>query len=557
MALNANLTVKNISSSVAGNNIINITRNLTGSGNLIVDTYNNVASGAVAFSNGRVQLSGDNTAWTGNLVVAKGTFQFSGNNSFVPAAGSITLGTTSDAFGAGLGFNQLATDVNLSNAITVATGGVRLIRNNAGPGSTNNITLNGALNLAGDITLDHAGLGASNSLTVAGNATGAGGLNVTYVGPNPVAGSSVRLTGNNTYTGNTTVGTGASLVVNSASGNGIGDSSAVTLVGTGTLTTTTAETIGSLASSGTDGVLVLTSGLTTGGTNASTSYGGTSSGAGGLTKVGSGTQTLTGTNSYTGGTTVTAGTLVIAGTGSINNTSGLNVSNGATFKYNSSTAFTGGVSVSAGGTLGGNGTVGAITGAGTVAPGNSPGILTATSAVLGTGGQNFKFELSSVGAPTYSNAAASVNDVLHLTGGSPLSGTANSSNVFDIYLGVSSLANGDTFQGGIFTDATASFLSQVNGGTYNYFVLGNGLGSNLYNGSNYYTLAQYNTLVGNTFSFGLSTLTVPTAAFGTGTVSNGVIMQFSASAIPEPQTYAMMLGGAAMLILMQRRRRIA
>lgn len=216
MALNGNLTVQNISTSSAGNNIINITRNLTGNGNLIVETYNNVASGAVSFSNGRVQLSGDNTAWTGNLVVAKGTAQFSGTNSFVPTAQSITLGTTGNAFGAALGFNQGNTDSNVTNAITVTTGGVRLIRNNSGPGTTANITLSGAIDLEGSLTLDHAGLGAGKSITVSGNATGAGGLNVTFVGPHAVANSSVRLTGTNDYTGATTVGTGATLIIDSS-----------------------------------------------------------------------------------------------------------------------------------------------------------------------------------------------------------------------------------------------------------------------------------------------------------------------------------------------------
>lgn len=231
LSLSANLTVQNISSSVAGNNIVNISRNITGSGSLIVDTYNDVASGAVAFSNGRVQLSGNNTAWTGNLVVAKGTAQFSGVNSYVPAAGSITLGTTGSAFGAGLGFNQLSTDVTLANAINVTSGGVRLIRNNAGPGSSNNITLNGNLNLDGTLTLDHAGLGSGKLLTVGGNSTGVGGLNISFDGPHAVADTAVRLTGTNTYSGATTVNAGARLLVDGS----LGASSAVTVANGATL----------------------------------------------------------------------------------------------------------------------------------------------------------------------------------------------------------------------------------------------------------------------------------------------------------------------------------
>lgn len=82
------------------------------------------------------------------------------------------------------------------------------------------------------------------------------------------------------------------------------------------------------------------------------------SGTGGtlaLNKVGSGTQTLNGSNSYTGATTVSGGTLVVDGSIS---TSIL-------------------TTVNATATLAGSGSVGAlsIASGGTVAPGNSPGIL--------------------------------------------------------------------------------------------------------------------------------------------------------------------------------------
>jgi hypothetical protein len=161
MVLNANLTVQNISSSTTttGNNAINITRNLTGSNSLVTDTYNNVSSGAVAFSSGRIQLSGDNSGWNGNLVVAKGTAQYSGALSYA-GNGGITIGTTGDAFGAGLGFNSASSDINLTKAITVSTGGTRLIRNNSGTNSSNSITLGGPITLDGNLTRDQAGLGA-------------------------------------------------------------------------------------------------------------------------------------------------------------------------------------------------------------------------------------------------------------------------------------------------------------------------------------------------------------------------------------------------------------
>jgi MYXO-CTERM domain-containing protein len=75
----------------------------------------------------------------------------------------------------------------------------------------------------------------------------------------------------------------------------------------------------------------------------------------GITKNGAGTMELTGSNSYTGATLVTGGKLIVNG--------------------NISTSVT---TVQTGGTIGGSGTVGSliVQAGGTVAPGNSPGVLT-------------------------------------------------------------------------------------------------------------------------------------------------------------------------------------
>jgi hypothetical protein len=64
-----------------------------------------------------------------------------------------------------------------------------------------------------------------------------------------------------------------------------------------------------------------------------------------------------------------------------------------------------GVAVAAGATLAGHGAVSSISGAGTIAPGNSPGILTATH-LDPSGGMDFAFDFTQAGSPTYSNAAA-------------------------------------------------------------------------------------------------------------------------------------------------------
>ena len=80
---------------------------------------------------------------------------------------------------------------------------------------------------------------------------------------------------------------------------------------------------------------------------------------------------------------------------------------------------TGNVTVQTGAEIGGHGKInGTIGGAGAVGPGNSPGIMTATS-LDPSSNLTFNFELTQAGAPTWSNASASGNDVLHLEGITP------------------------------------------------------------------------------------------------------------------------------------------
>lgn len=211
MALNGNLTVQNISTSVAGNNIINITRDVTGNEDLIVKTYNNIATSGANFSQGRVQLSGNNTAWAGDLVVAEGTAQVAGQNAL--GTGSIIIGETGNAFGAGLALNT--TTVNYSNNITVTSGGLRVIKNNTGTSGNN--TLSGSVTLNGNLTVDHNLLNNGQTLTLSGNMSGAGGLTVTRSIANN--GSAVVLSGTNTYGGPTTVTTGTLILEGSVTSN--------------------------------------------------------------------------------------------------------------------------------------------------------------------------------------------------------------------------------------------------------------------------------------------------------------------------------------------------
>ena len=95
------------------------------------------------------------------------------------------------------------------------------------------------------------------------------------------------------------------------------------------------------------------------------------------------------------------------------------------------------VTVQAGATLGGSGRVaGNLTGDGLIAPGNSPGILTVDGQITPTSSTSFAFELTGTGSPTWSNASASVNDVLRLTNADPFTSGLTSSNIVNIYFDV-------------------------------------------------------------------------------------------------------------------------
>lgn len=258
---------------------------------------------------------------------------------------------------------------------------------------------------------------------------------------------------------------------------------------------------------------------------------GSVSGTGGLALSGHRLE-LTGSSSYTGGTWVHGGTLVVNGT----------------------IAASSGVSLDAGARLGGSGRVAAISGAGLVGPGNSPGILTAPS-VNPAGGLDFAFELTQEGPPVWGDATSSANDVLRLTDATtPFASSLSAANSIDVYLAATSLANGDTFQGGFFTDKSSSFLTSVQNATFTYYVLGNGLGTDaVYNGQGYYLLdtdfwPSFEEVI-------VSTVSVASATFADGTVTNGQVMQFAV--VPEPTSLSLAaIGVLGAVALVARRRKV-
>ena len=145
--------------------------------------------------------------------------------------------------------------------------------------------------------------------------------------------------------------------------------------------------------------------LSVGGNNQSTTYTGTLSGSGLLTKVGNGTLTLSGSNTASGGTTVSAGGLRLDG------------------------SIAGILSVASGGSLSGSGTVGGnATIAGIHSPGNSPGVQTFNANLTYSAGSIVTWELID---NTTGSAGVNYDQIIVPTGNLAFSGSTQLALSFD------------------------------------------------------------------------------------------------------------------------------
>ncbi|HEY4074967.1 MAG TPA: autotransporter domain-containing protein [Herbaspirillum sp.] len=276
--------------------------------------------------------------------------------------------------------------------------------------------LNGGLSLSNDIVLGSASdLSFDTSvagLTVAGIISGAG-----TVTANGGSGSLI-ITGNNTYTGITTINAGNTLQVgnNAASGslgtgavadagtlifnridavivaNAISGGGVLNQSGTGTTiltgannysgaTTVTAGTLqigngGTVGSLGTGAVLIDTGAILSFNRSDTVTAINDIGGTGTLNKNGSGNLILTGTNSFSGNTNVNIGTLSVNG------------------------SIAGDITVNSGAALGGSGSVGNVDllSGGILAPGNSIGTLTVNDNLNFAAGSIYRVEANAAGS---------------------------------------------------------------------------------------------------------------------------------------------------------------
>lgn len=560
-----------------GGNLVlsgNVNTSGTGNQNLTVAGGNNTSASGVISGGGKVikqgsgQLTLSNTGntYTGNTEIDQGTLLISGDISGSSAMflgnGLLNQDATLQLAGTGvsMGSLQINPTAGGSGNRTISTttgahsfsGTLALQRDLTVNANGGQITF-GAVNLSSsgnnDLTLSHSSDVAINGVITA--ATGASDLNKSGLGLLTIAGNNSA----SNYKLNINQGT-VYLTHANALGNTANYDGKVNFANNnGTLQVDTSITAG-----GTNYITGVTAFVNVDASQTFTQTGGFKD-TGNLTKTGSGTLVLSGINTYSGATVVNAGTLVIGSAGRLDNTSAMTVSGTGRLIVNGTITSGAGVVVGSGRTLSGTGRVGQISGAGLVSPGNSPGILTTTQ-VDPTLGTDYAYEFTQLNNPTWSNAGASGNDVLRITDATtPFAANLTLANVIDIYLNRTSIADGELFRGGFFTDKNENFTLAVTGAQYRYWVSGDGNGtSTSFNSVDYYSLAAYNTANATTFSVSRSVVQIASANFTGGTVLNGWSQQFTIntqqlSAVPEPSMVILLLTGMATMYVARRRNR--
>ncbi len=510
---------------------------------------------------GTLVLNGNNTGLSASVTVTAGTLKLGTTTALGPVS------TTTAGNASGTIANNRSVDPTFVNGgtldingLVIALGNITLssgsIIDSVGTGSLTGYSFNLQSGTVGASLIDETanGLGASIDLYKTTSGT-------------------VVLTGANTYSGATQISGGTLQVGNGGTTGQLGTAN-VTMSGGSTLAFDRSNTY-----TVTDAISDL---VATGGS------------AGSVSQIGSGTTILAGANSYTGGTTITNGTLQLVDGGTVGASTGaLNVSTG-TFDLNGVNATVGAA------TLGGTGTIAAT----------STGTLT-TSSITTTGLNNTINSGATVFGPLTMNTGSSlkVNGVVtggavNVSSGATLGGTGAVNGTTNTINGNVQVGNGtDTTSSLVLTSSgTTTFSSSANLtfnlsssvlGQSNQLAMG-ASSSVILTGGMTLTLnllpSSGGAIVPDTTQYVLITSTGGTGGFGTTAFSGASGVSYNATTgvisgltldivssqgagyytpsylklvgndidvevVPEPGTWALMLGGLALLIIFQRTRR--
>jgi outer membrane autotransporter protein len=357
---------------------LNLTVGLSGTGMLTIqnggtltDVLGAVANGA---GSGMVTVTGTGSTWTnsGTLQVGAqgaGTLMIQ-NGGMVSSAGGGSVGLLAGSHGvvtvtgAGSAWNNIAPNAGLNigsfgtGTLTIENGGKVIntsgfaanIGSSAGSQGTvtvtgtdstwtNNVGLNIGNSGTGTLTIDNGGAVSNTSANIANNTGSHGAVTVTGAGSTWTSNGKLFIGGNSNGPG----GTGLLEIIN---GGRVIATPATTIWSTGTLAvdanftfstpslTVNGGTIRTLADTVfPNSAMLAGSGAILDSNGFNSTFSGTFTGTGSLTKISAGTVILTADNTYTGGTTINAGTLQLGNGGTTGSIVG-NVLDNGTLVFN-------------------------------------------------------------------------------------------------------------------------------------------------------------------------------------------------------------------------------
>ena len=334
---------------------------LTATGELQSSVQNNANFENAGRVNGLVTNTGDlySTGTLAGGLTNSGTAAIAGtvtgavsNSGVMGLVGSTSgIGTVSQTAGSSFYLNGFNTSIgSFIGAGTVYTGGATLTLNGGGVSSfdgsitgsggltkagTGSVTLTGANTYTGTTTVS----GGTLAVTASGSLAGAVLNQANFTNAGTVTGmvqNDATLTSTGTLAGGL-LNNGVSSLAGTV-GTGLINNGTATFTGTTTVAALQQAasgsfnlagfgvTLGTLSGSG--AINLGTGALTIGAGNGNSSYGGTISGSGSLTKAGTGALVLTGAATQTGGTTISGGTLQIGAGGTTGSLAGAIVNNG-------------------------------------------------------------------------------------------------------------------------------------------------------------------------------------------------------------------------------------